>query len=263
MFSPPIYDDNVPIAFETVHPVLFSIKYETAFEKKWKPWKHRYFAFRVDSTLVYRKTKQLPIKARLRLEGTRINKMTVDAVSVNPLLKKEFGISATCTIDGIPTSFRCVLGEDDLELFFSAIRANVKDYFIDEDLKNLEHQPVQSGVLVAALAAPFTKGTGAQSPAWLNQSAMRVAITHAMDKHATSSNRTNITRRRGAMKYLPVYFSNDLVHGSWYVLMRPLTTPAVFVSAPFAPYCTYYTVPCINVRCDIFRYLIFLLAGGS
>jgi hypothetical protein len=36
------------------------------------------------------------------------------------------------------------------------------------------------------------------------------------------SRREVIKKRRGALKWLPVLFSNDLVHGSWYVYLVTL-----------------------------------------
>lgn len=49
----------------------------------------------------------------------------------------------------------------------------------------------------------------------ITQSSMRQAITKAMDKYETRSVKEQIMSRRGAMKFLPVYFTNDLIHGSW------------------------------------------------
>ena len=49
-----------------------------------------------------------------------------------------------------------------------------------------------------------------------NQSIMRRSVAMEMDKFDKRSKIERIRARRGSFKSLPVYFSNDLVHGSWY-----------------------------------------------
>lgn len=201
MFRAQIYEDNVPVVFETRHPVLFSILYDSAFEKKWKPWRNRHFSLRQDGSLVYRKTKGSSIKGKLDLHGTKIIRQALDTSVSNPLIHKEFGISVSCRKDGIETSFRCVLGEDELNRFYEAVRAHVPSHSIDTNMTTLHR----------------TESTDESRLA--TQSVMRTAITHAMDRFESSNNKSAIVRRRGAMRFLPVYFRNDLVHGSWYVLV--------------------------------------------
>ena len=48
-----------------------------------------------------------------------------------------------------------------------------------------------------------------------NQSIMRRSVAMEMDKFDKRSKIERIRGRRGSFKSLPVYFSNDLVHGSW------------------------------------------------
>lgn len=50
-------------------------------------------------------------------------------------------------------------------------------------------------------------------------SAMRRAITRAMDAHDRRSRYDRIIAKRGAMKWLPVLGSNDLIHGSWWFVV--------------------------------------------
>lgn len=46
-------------------------------------------------------------------------------------------------------------------------------------------------------------------------SVMRRALAREMDLYEHKNKKENIVLRRGAFKWLPVYFSNDLIHGSW------------------------------------------------
>ena len=198
MFKQQIYDNpHLKILFETVHPVLFSLLQDGAFEKKWKPWKPRYFALREDSTLIYRKNKRSPIKAKLDLTNTKVNKVILEEANSNPLLQVEYGISVSCFRDDIPTSFRCILGERDWNLFHKALISHVAGCTIDESLTNIG----------SAGTNKFASGTRTQST-------MRTAITHAMDKYDKAANKINTMRRRGALKFLPVHRANDLVLGS-------------------------------------------------
>jgi len=48
------------------------------------------------------------------------------------------------------------------------------------------------------------------------QSVMRRAIAHALDRMESKTRKDKIVNRRGAFKCLPVLFSNDLIHGSWW-----------------------------------------------
>ena len=48
----------------------------------------------------------------------------------------------------------------------------------------------------------------------LGASIMRQSL-RSIDKYELNTRRSLIKGRRGAFKWLPVYFSNDLVHGSW------------------------------------------------
>jgi hypothetical protein len=183
MFSSAIYEDDINIIYETRQPVHFSILTEGAFHKTWGPWKPRFFALREDATLVFRKTKESPIIAKLDMTGTKISKMGIDA-STNPLLFKEYGISVTCIDRGVETSFRCILHEVDLQAFVNAIKAFVPSHEIAPDAVPLDS---------------YKSSRGDPTPGLLfqDQSVMRRSLASAMDLYSRRTKYDQIIDRRG------------------------------------------------------------------
>lgn len=202
----PIYEDNVPIVYETKRPTLFSILQESAFNQTWEPWYPRYFALRQNGTLIYRKARDSPIIARLDLSKTEISKLEIDS-SGNTLLEKEVGIVVTCLQDGIETSFRCILQEYELHSFVAAVKRVSHDSVIDRESHLL-------GSLTEAIA---------DSTPYVTQSIMRQSLTESMDRYDLHSKAEKVKLRRGAMHYLPVLFGNDLVHGSWWFALGSIS----------------------------------------
>jgi len=197
MFTEHIYEDNARIVYETDIPVMFSLLEDGAFKKKWKEWKPRYFSLREDSTIVYRKQKEMAIKCKLNLRGTRIQQVSIDS-GTNILIKKERGICCSCTKDGVETFFRCIMSESEMDKFFAAIRHTVENHHIEPFSTNLDK------------FSPVT--------ALSNQSVMRQAISQAMEKYETRSTHDQILHRRGAMSWLPVFFFFG--SGSWFLVVR-------------------------------------------
>ena len=189
MFSSAIYEDQVPVVFETLHPIHFSILHDRAFKKAWDRWHPRYFALREDSTIVYRNAKDSPILAKLDVTGTKVSKMVIDS-SMNPLLAKEYGITVSCKDRGVDTCFRCVMHESELQSFLNAIRAFVQDHAIDAD------------------AMPLNPYAPNISPDYLNQSIMRQSLTKAMDSYDHRTKYDQIIDRRGN----PLFFFDISYH---------------------------------------------------
>ena len=63
----------------------------------------------------------------------------------------------------------------------------------------------------------------------IQQSVMRRAITKAMDRYDRDARYSQTISRRGAFKWLPVAFTNDLVHGSWWFVFGALLTTVISV----------------------------------
>lgn len=70
-----------------------------------------------------------------------------------------------------------------------------------------------------------------------NQSIMRRSVATEMDKFDKRSKIERIRARRGSFKSLPVFFSNDLVHGSWWLSIAIIIialSPNYFFLLPIA-----------------------------
>lgn len=198
------FDAGTEILFESRSTVMFSaLERKLGLSMQWKPWKARSISIGVNGTLMYRKAdSNSPISGVLKLERVTVTEMSshVDPESGG---ERDCGIVVACQdMHGYDSSFRCVLAEDELAAFKDAIRSVAKEHNLDSLHRNsiTEHiRPVSP-----------TKLKGA------NQSVMRRAVARAMDLYDVRSIKERTVARRGAMKYLPVLFSNDLVHGSWY-----------------------------------------------
>jgi hypothetical protein len=198
------FDVNTEIVFETQSPVMFSaLERKLGLSVQWKPWKARAVSIGANSTLMYRKADgDSPISAILALNKVIITEMS-SHVDEEAGADHENGIVVACQdMQGYDTSFRCVLSDDELLAFKEAIRAVAKEHNVDNLHRNsiTEHLRPESPTKV--------KGS--------NHSVMRRAVARAMDLYDVRSIKERTIARRGAMKYLPVLFSNDLVHGSWY-----------------------------------------------
>jgi hypothetical protein len=209
MSSP--FDVNTEIIFETQSPVMFSaLERKLGLSVQWKPWKARAVSIGANSTLMYRKADgDSPISGILALNKVIITEMS-SHVDEEAGADHENGIVVACQdMQGYDTSFRCVLSDDELLAFKEAIRAVAKEHNVDNLHRNsiTEHLRPESPTKV--------KGS--------NHSVMRRAVARAMDLYDVRSIKERTIARRGAMKYLPVLFSNDLVHGSWYGTSTLLT----------------------------------------
>lgn len=198
----PIYEDSEHVIFATASPVLFSplMEKKLGLALQWKAWKPRVFEVRADSTLVYRKDRNSPIKAKFDISRVKITQLANNNASNNSLVQKENGIVVACrTMDGFETYFRCILNDADLSKFFDSVRTSAKEHNLD----NIHRSSLTSHV------NPDTQIN--------NQSVMRRTLAKAMDSFDSRSKKDRVIGRRGAFKYLPVCFTNDLVHGSWCV----------------------------------------------
>ncbi len=198
----PIYEDNESVVFETIQPVLFSplMEKKLGLALQWKAWKPRHFEVRTDGTLVYRKHRASPIKAKFNLAKVKITQLANNspAANSNSLVQKENGIVVACnTMDGFETFFRCILNDDDLAKLYDTLRTVSKEHNLDNLMRSSLTNHVNNNTIMT------------------NQSVMRRTLAKAMDSFDSRSKKERVVGRRGAFKYLPALFANDLVHGSW------------------------------------------------
>ena len=201
MFVGKIYDNpHLKIVFERDN-VTTSALVDGSFGKKWKSWKPRYVALREDGSFIIRKRKKRQIKILFDVEGVEIVRMAAGH-------HDHLGVIITCKLLGLKTKLRCIFSSNDLEQFFVAIKHVVADYRIDDSEINVRQRAISS-----------LSGSMNDSIATHSHSAMRSAITSAMDSFDDDTRKRHMVNRRGAMKWLPPLFANDLVHGSWWFVV--------------------------------------------
>ena len=199
------FDANTELIFETATPVMFSPQErKLGLSVQWKPWKPRSISIGINGVLMVRKgDNDSPIVGTLRLNKVDITEMSGPDTYDDPESVKENGIIVNCQdMQGYDTSFRCVFSNHEFDSFKTAVRQVAKEHNVD----NLRHSDIAHHINPGSpknLRGPST------------QSVMRRAVARAMDLYDVRSRHDQTVARRGAMKYLPVLFSNDLVHGSW------------------------------------------------
>ena len=181
------------------------------FDMRWKQWKPRLVVVTKGGILQYGNGKDTTVSGTLQLKNSVISYIP-DEVLLRVLhtnqLNKFIGLTIKCqTTDGFDTYFRMVAEVNQIEKFKAAIKlvATV------QNLSTLGPVPVFSAEIVAEHAA---KGRSF----WF-KSVMRRTIAHAMKAHDMKTRRENIQSKRDALKWLPVLFANDLIHGSWYRML--------------------------------------------
>ena len=205
-------------------PPLFSQLAVKPFAKVWTPWKPRSLQLCGDCTLLVLKGDGV-VKSKIDLSRVSISKIGVDS----PSLKVEMGIDVVC----LPAPekrqeevrWRCILPVDDLESFLVGIKSLALEHNIDT------LQPDSFRAVSVAAGDSFNNknsssggggGRTSSSSSSSNmqaQSVMRRAVARAMDKFDKRTKTEQILARRGALKFLPVLFENDLVHGSWWFVV--------------------------------------------
>jgi hypothetical protein len=206
--QPVFYEDSVAILYSTPSPTLFSqlIEQKLGTELKWQNWKSRILEFRQDGTLIIRREKKhtkSAILAKFDLNHITVTHLGYqnDLVSSNPLIKREIGIVISCkSHDGHDTQIRMIMTEDEQTKFYGALKEVARQH----NLESIKHASITAHMNDWKIRKKH-----------INQSAMRTAIASAMDTFDSKSRKDHIIYRRGALKCLPVFFANDLVHGSW------------------------------------------------
>lgn len=184
---------------------------------QWKQWKPRYIEIYENGTMVYMKAKGTPVKATYNLSKVLVTSMAHSVTDPDENTTTEKGITIRCSTDlGIEAQFRCIFVGDELTRFTDAVKSVASEYqvtntkrtsYLPSDAKvEATVAPTQTKRTTLASFLPFHRST---------QSVMRSTIAYQMDKYELLNTHERIVARRGALKWLPVLFSNDLVHGSW------------------------------------------------
>lgn len=207
------------IVFETTTNVLFSnIQGQLGLALQWRGWKSRHIVIRRNGLLMYSKSKESSsISGFYNLHKVYVTEMednsTVAAADgrEEEKIQNENGIICKCcTVEGSETYFRCIMTDDDLRSFKAALRIVSLDHNVD----NLKRSDLTKHIKKTTSRGSLRKvlhDAGIQ----YGQSAMRRSVARAMDCYDQRSIADRTVQRRGAFRFMPVLFANDLVHGSW------------------------------------------------
>ena len=222
------------IIYETKTNVLFSHLVDGKFEKKWKHWTLRVLQIRDNGTLVYKYSRDAATKRVLDLKQLTITYIPVDFDQIG-IKDKQFvnnnsediGFHCECKEDGFYTAFKCVMPRSEIKLFCEALMKISVDHniheFLAEDEANNDNMARESSTTItlpdgstggAAIASQSLSQKKQQNQKYAH-SVMRRSIAAAIDKNVIKNRNERIIARRGAFRWLPVAFTNDLVHGSW------------------------------------------------
>lgn len=163
-------------------------------------------------------------------------KLTKVLVSDSVRMDDRIGIKVYCRRKMYDTSFRILLLRSDLDNFCNAVsvasRSNNVSSFLtsehehdshDDDLQSSDNDSGSQGN--GNGNSSFSRSKKKSRP----MSRIRTSVLGHIDKAEKLSIKQLIRARRGAFHWLPVYFSNDLVHGSWWWTFASLFTLVVAV----------------------------------
>ena len=198
--------DNIIFSSDPIILSSVLIEKRLRFALKWKQWKPRMVTINQNGVLVYKTDAgvggELDIKVALI---SYIPDEILLATLPNENLNKFTGVTIKCkTLDGYDTYFRCVLDIEQFERMKSAIRVAAREH-------NLQHL----GPLPQFSDEDIAKHAAQGGIKKITTSVMRRTIAQAMNNYDTRSRHDQIVSKRGALRWLPVCFDNDLIHGSW------------------------------------------------
>jgi len=210
-----MFEDSIPVVYVTPTPVYFSalVEQPLGLTLQWKSWKLRFLELRNDATILIRRTSSQrsastlsPIIAKYNLSEVTITHIgNSSKITHNELIQSETGVLLEVkALDGHSTQIRIILCDSIRNSFYEALRKVSKVHNLD----NIRENTITNDIM-ASFHGNFAD----------NQSIMRSAIAFGMDQFDNRSKVERIIARRGVMSYLPVFFSNDLVHGSlWFII---------------------------------------------
>ena len=188
-----------PAVWTGREPYLFTVKESSQFAVTWRAWRPRLLELR-DGMLVYRKGEV--VKGSIDMRGkVTVTRMGISGPGVD-LSKVENEVGLDVLANAV--AWRVIMPESATHSFYQAIKSLASEHNIDE-LQRDEYRRAIS----TELTMTHVEEGGASS-------VMRRAVARAFRKYDTRSRKQQVVARRGALKWLPVLFSNDLVHGSWW-----------------------------------------------
>lgn len=182
---------------------------------KWKQWKPREVTLSQRGILTY--MTDAKVGGELDIRFTSVSYIP-DEILLATLptenLNKFTGLTLKCkTSEGYDTYFRCILDIEQFEALKAAIRIASKE----NNLNSLGPIPKFSEDQIEQHAEAAAKNKKSKQAA----SVMRRTIAATMNQFDVRSRHDQIVSKRGALRWLPTMFDNDLIHGSWYAPLLP------------------------------------------
>jgi hypothetical protein len=194
--------------------VWLSYYADGALEKYFKPWKLRHFEVLPDGQLVCRPHKGSDDKLILHINRFLITLVEFDFEVEGFFIGDRVCIKVECRRDsesGLVTFFRCLLPRYEVYELCEVIRRHCRDHNIDEFLSIFHARQAALGKF---------KLIDDSSPEDIKS--MPRGLARQLDQYERRKEKEKIIARRGAFRGLPVFFTNDLVHGSWWYLFGSL-----------------------------------------
>ena len=237
---------TVEDVFRTSETVLFSPLTDGLFEKKYKSWRTRHLLLKSDGTL----DSLISTGGGVDIASSKVDdthdvtsvvlikiRISEDSASV---LDGRVGVKVFCKKDGHETNFRCIIMPRDMEGLCGALARisrthNIQDFLRsalvgvgEDDDGDGSGSGSRGGGGRGGGGASGTSASGAAVSAFRALAAARASwsMQRVVDKEDKMMMKRATRRRRGAFEDMPVLFSNDLVHGSWWFLLG-----SIFITA--------------------------------
>jgi len=200
------------VIFKSEPPCLSSVLIEKrlGFALKWKQWKPRTVTIYQNGYLEYKTENN--VGGELSIRHTSLSYIPDEillAALATDQLNNFTGLTIKCkTPDGFETYFRCIVDLEEFDRLKAAIKEVAK---VGHNVDSLGEIPRFTEAEIAQHQATSLNKKGEKG----SQSVMRRTIAAAMNSHDVRSRHDQIVARRGALRWLPVMFDNDLIHGSW------------------------------------------------
>lgn len=200
---------EIKVIFRTDPPALSSVLIEKrfGFALKWKQWKPRVISISSNGMLEYKTENNVGGELNIKFVSlSYIPDEILLATLTTENLNKFTGLTLKCkTADGYDTYFRCVLDIEQFEKFKDAVKS-----------VSVEHNVAKLGPIPQFTEEAMDKhAADTKNNKKNNKSVMRSTIAAAMNSYDVRSRHDQIVSKRGALRWLPVFFDNDLIHGSW------------------------------------------------
>eukprot|EP01031_Cornospumella_fuschlensis_P025364 gene25364-30626_t len=205
-----LYSSQVPVLCSALSEKKLGLTLE------WDPWKLRVIEISPNGILSVWKVENIGKKTlKYEFDVNKVlltylrNNLTHSDQSDHSHQHTEAGLHINLkTKLGHDTQLRLILKESEIAHLYDALRVVSKEHNLD----NVRQGSITEQVKILANEKHLIRHVSSEG----GTSIMRRSIARAMDTYNTHSQKHRILRKRGTMRWLPVYMANDLVHGAWW-----------------------------------------------